>query len=162
MTIIIDTNILLDILLNDLAFYARSKTLIEKYINQEALVISPIVYAELLTQFIRKFGALGQEKLNDFLKDVSVFIEEFTHNDFVLAGIAWEKYTKANALNKVQCPACGEENSYSCKQCKRHVLWRNHVLTDFVIGAHAQNNGEILLTRDNGFYKKYFKINIVY
>lgn len=34
---------------------------------------------------------------------------------------------------------------------------RNRVLADFLIGAHADMRSEKLLTRDRGFYKKYFK-----
>ncbi len=162
MTVIIDTNILLDILLNDVTFCARSRSLVEKYGTHEALIISPAVYAELLTQFIKKFGTLGKEKLHEFLKEISVFVEEFTLQDFVLAAAAWEKYTKTVSLRNVQCPSCGEDNVYSCSKCKNVVSWRNHVLTDFLIGAHAQNNGTVLLTRDLKFYKKYFKLTVVF
>ncbi len=43
------------------------------------------------------------------------------------------------------------------KQYRKAGGKRDRILADFLIGAHAQSKADILLSRDRGFYKKYFK-----
>ena len=43
------------------------------------------------------------------------------------------------------------------KQYRKVGGKRDRILADFLIGAHAQSKADILLSRDRGFYKKYFK-----
>jgi predicted nucleic acid-binding protein len=123
------------------------------------MIISPIVYAEILVSFLRKAEKKSAvQKLKEFLLDMGIESVEFTEEDFILASDAWNTSLKTK---EIQCPSCGAFNTFFCKKCKRQVSWRNHILTDFLIGAHAQNHADVLVTRDRGYYKKYFKVNIM-
>ncbi len=43
------------------------------------------------------------------------------------------------------------------KEYRKEGGAKNRVVADFLIGAHAQDECDRLLTRDRGFYRKYFK-----
>ena len=155
----IDTNILIDILLKDPEFSEKSRELLENQGKLGTLIISQITYSEVMTLFLKKHEMkIAVSKLDEFLDDVQVQVSEFTKEDLITSSQAWQKFTDSKS---VVCPKCGAKNNFSCKKCKSQVFWRNHMITDFLIGAHAQNHAEVLLTRDEGYYKKYFKIKIL-
>lgn len=155
----IDTNVLLDILLDDSEFHATSKDALERQSNLGSCIISPIVYSEMLAFFSKKHDLKSAiQKLEEFLADSDIQIIDFDKEDFTVSSQAWQKFL---GPRQVICPKCGTINRFDCKKCKSAVLWRNHLITDFLIGAHAQNHADILLTRDRGYYKKYFKVRII-
>ena len=154
MIIAIDTNILLDILLNDPTYYSTSSRLIEEYSHQGTLIICPLVYAEILTLFLKRHSDAMQ--LDEFLSNFGITVIGFSKEDTLVAAAAWQTRSR----HKVTCPACGHEHEFSCEKCKQPLHWRNHILTDYFIGAHAQNRADILLTRDVAFYKKHFTVKV--
>lgn len=162
MVVAIDSNILLDILGNDPEFYNQSSNLLQFYQNQSALIISPLVYSELFVLFLEKHKTndTAVKELDNFLQDFGIRIINLSKDDAHDAAAAWITFLRTKK-NGVSCPSCGSQNKVLCSTCKREIKWRNHIITDFFIGSHAENNADVLLTRDRGFYKKYFKVRIV-
>ncbi len=150
MKIAIDTNILFDILLPDPEYKDTSLDLIIEYSRTYKVIISEMVYSELASQF-------GKRKTLDlFLHDANVFLENTTARGLWIAAEAWKEYTQKRDKT-LQCSKCGNQQIISCKECGEFITVRQHMISDFIIAGHAQDKAEKLITRDRGFYRKYFK-----
>ena len=152
----LDTNVLLDILFDDQKFAEESRSKLEELSEEDFFIISPEVYSELIAAFKRVSDNPKQE-LDEFLDEKSISLREHSPNSLELAGVKWNDYTSSDT---VRCPSCGETKEVECS-CGEQITWRNHLITDFMIGGHAQVLADKLVTRDNGYFQRYFEIDII-
>lgn len=150
MTVAIDTNILLDILLPDPVFKDSSLALLSNAAGTDRLIISEVVYSELATQF-------SDEKLFiQFLKDTDIHLVNNPPKALWMAAGAWRAYLK-NRDGSLQCNQCGTKEHFKCGGCGNSISVKQHIIPDFLIGGHAMVTAGRLLTRDRGFYRAYFE-----
>ena len=152
--IVIDTNPLVYIYNATPSLGKKYAGLLGKLVRKNILVIPKIVYGELSLTF------RDDRELNAFLIDTGIVIGEMKPEVYLTAADRWEKYNKRRIL---MCHKCGKElERLICKKCKSEIKIRQHILTDFLIGAYALHmDGQTIVTNDTGYYLSYFpELNI--
>ncbi len=132
MTTAIDTNIISAFWNEDDALNRAAQGALEAASGRGMLVISGVVYAELLA---------AQGRTEAFL---DMFCEETG------IGVEWE-------LEEGIWRAAGAAfQSYAARRRKQKGTEPRRILADFLIGAHALVKGYTLLTLDEGMYRASF------
>jgi rRNA-processing protein FCF1 len=113
------------------------------------LVIPKLVYGELSLIFSTA------KELNRFLSDTGIIIGDIEPAAYILAAKRWDKYNRRRILI---CQSCGKKlERLTCSKCDREIKIRQHILTDFIIGAYAlQTEEQKIVTNDRGYYSTYF------
>jgi predicted nucleic acid-binding protein len=145
----IDTSILLGALIPNAPHGDEAKRALAEAVRTSSLIISEPVYAELSAHF------LSREEVDRFLADTSVRLRPSDLDVLHRAGSVWREYTRRRPATLV-CAQCGNAQAVECERCGAAIRSRQHIVADFIIGAHAVVYADRLLTRDRGFYRTYF------
>jgi len=147
--IVIDTNPLVYIYHAAPVFGKQYADLLGELSRKNTLLIPKIVYGELSIIF------RSEKELGEFLSATGIIIGEISPNTYFTAAKRWEVYNKRRIL---MCPKCGKKlGKLTCKKCSASIRIRQHILTDFIIGAYAlQMEQKQLITNDAGYFASYF------
>jgi len=138
MTTAVDTNVLVALWDLDPTLSSAARGLLRIALESGGLTVAAPVFAELLAYRYR-----GEDFLDSFFQDTGITI------DWKLDEAVWRAAGRAF-------------QSYAARRRRHGDSGPRRILADFVIGAHAMQNGHQLLTLDDRFYRTAFPRLIIF
>jgi len=123
----VDTNVLIDILEPDPLHGPSSRDALKRCISEGAIVCCEVVWAEVTTAY-----ANDVEKVTRALERLGLAFSPMSRESAIEAAVCWHAYRRSGRR-------------------------RERIVADFLIGGHASIQCNRLLTRDRGFYRRYFE-----